>query len=430
MRRLRDALALSVVLLTGCEGLTRIANPEVPLWVTHPGAAVSVFASRQLSSKSTRPDGEHYERSVPAIDAPHRRVFVGSSDGGLYALNAVDLSTLWRFQTDGAVQSEPLYDVSEDVVYFGSNDGALYKVRAADGYMLWRFASNAEIVRPPVMYRGTLFMVNANDTLVALDPATGELRWYRHRTPAGGMEISGYAGAAVHEDAVYTAFSTGVVAGYRIDDGRPIWRSVVDLTADAEQSRSGEELRYFDVDTTPIIAKRGAGDEPNDADMAMFVAHYEGGVYCLDLVSGGPLWVNDAATGVTELVLWEYPVRTDDRGSRVALGGAPKASGTHRVLVGSSGLTGLWGFDPKTGKELWRRNLPAGGVTAAAPWGGALLFGTTRYGLFLVSPLDGGVIDGVDSGAGFAATPAANGRRAFMISNEGQLLGLSLRPPS
>ena len=68
-------------------------------------------------------------------------------------------------------------------------------------------------------------------------------------------------------------------------------------------------------------------------------------------------------------------------------------------------------------------------MTAPVPVQGAILVGTTRYGLFLFSPLDGGTIDGITTGNGFAMTPAAYGRRAFVLSNGGTLLGLSVQPP-
>jgi len=414
----------------GCDALTTVANPELPLWVTHPGSALSVFASRDLTAISGRPDGEPYERSVPTIDPAHRRLFIGTSDGGMYALSAMDLSTSWRFQTSGAVQSQALYDPREDVVYFGSNDGALYKLRGADGKMLWRFASNAEITRPPILYRGALLAMNANDTLVSLNPATGELNWYRQHAPAGGMEISGYAGATVYEGVVYTALSTGLVVAYKTADGSPAWRTGVDLTADAEQGRGSEELRYLDVDTTPIVTKVG------DTELIL-VAHYEGGLYALDRKSGAPLWVNDAATGVTDITLWDQPVRPNALGANAfgasagftAAARVPRAEGRYRVLIASSGLTGIWGVDPASGKELWRRSLPTGGVSAAVPWSGAALVGTTGYGVFLLSPLDGGIVDGIGSGEAFAGSPAAHGLRAYVISNEGTLLALSLHPP-
>jgi outer membrane protein assembly factor BamB len=414
-------LGVSLATLAGCEGISSVANPEVPLWANHPGSAMSVVARRELTAKA-RQQGEPYERARPEIDPLHMRVFVGSSDHGLYALNAVDLSTIWRFETAGAVQGEPLYDRGDDAVYFGSNDGALYKLRAADGQMLWRFASNAEITRRPLIHRGTLYCVNANDTLVAIDPQTGKMRWYRHRPPAAGMEISGYAGPAVLGDWVYAAFSDGTVMAYRASDGAEAWTAPVDLAADAQQARGGEDFRYLDIDTTPVVARVGE-------DEMLFVASYEGGIYGLDAQSGARQWVNDAATGVTELTLWEGPAKP--RGAAARGGEPPGATGpVHRVLIGASGLTGLWGLDPESGAELWRRDLPAGGVTAAEPWAGALLVGTTRYGIFLFHPLDGGVLDGLHSGGAFAGAPAAHERRAYLISNEGTLFSLFINPPT
>lgn len=392
----------------GCEQLGSIASPEVPLWVHHPGAALTVEGRRDLSIKQLDV-GEAYERAVAEIDPPHQRIFIGSSDHGLYALSATSLSTLWRFESGGAVQSKPLYVTVDDAVYFGSNDGAVYKLRAGDGKMLWRFASNAEIIRPPVLAGRTLYFVNANDTLVAVDADTGKLRWFRQRTPAFGMEIAGYAGPTVHGGLVYAAFSDGVVMAYRLDDGSEAWGAPVDLTAEAEQSGNGEELRYLDVDTTPLWAKVGSEE-------LLIVASYEGGLFALDAKSGSQMWRNDTAKGVTDLTLWQGHVRPNDPDLR-------------QVLVASSGLTGLWGINPADGTEIWRRELPAGGVTGAEPWAGALLIGTTRYGMFLVHPLDGAIMDGIAAGGSFAATPAAYGLHAFALSNEGILLQLGIEPP-
>jgi len=227
------------------------------------------------------------------------------------------------------------------------------------------------------------------------------------------MEISGYAGVAVHGQRAYTAFSDGTVMAYRVQDGAEAWPGPVDLAADAAQAIDGEELRYLDVDTTPVFG------QIDGQTHALFVASYEGGVYALDSQSGSRLWANDGVIGATELTLWQGPARPRP--------GQPASR--HRVLVAASGLTGLWGLNLADGSALWRRDLPTGGVTAAEPWHGALLIGTTRYGLFLVHPLDGGILDGIHGGGTFAATPAAYGRRAFVLSNDGSLFALALRPP-
>ena len=50
---------------------------------------------------------------------------------------------------------------------------------------------------------------------------------------------------------------------------------------------------------------------------------------------------------------------------------------------------------------MWRRKLPEGGIGMPAVVEGALLVTSTRYGLFLFSPLDGALIDGIETGSGF-----------------------------
>jgi outer membrane protein assembly factor BamB len=399
---------------SGCDSLrTSGGAPDTPLWLHHPGSALSVDIRRVVTAE-TRKEGEKYERGRPEIDPPHRRVFVGSSDRGLYALRAEDAATIWRFETLGAVQSEPLYDPDEDVVYFGSNDGALYKVRAFDGELLWRFATNAEIARRPVLRDGVVYVVNANDTLIALHGKTGALKWHQHRTPAFGMEVAGYAGPAVGQDKVYAAFSDGVVSAFSLDDGSEQWPSI-DLAAEAEQTAGGDVPRYLDVDTTPVLGRINSGQ-------VVFVGSYAGGVFALDAENGSRAWVNDKATGVTELLLWEQP-------THLARSGSGAQIPARRILLAASGRTGLWALDPNDGRTLWRKNLPEGGITAPVPVLGALLVGTTRYGIFLFSTLDGALIDGIETGNGFAMTPAAYGRRAYVMTNGGQLLGLQVQPP-
>ena len=73
--------------------------------------------------------------------------------------------------------------------------------------------------------------------------------------------------------------------------------------------------------------------------------------------------------------------------------------------------------------------MPEGGITAPAVLAGALLVGTTRYGLFVLSPLDGRAIDGLDLGTGFAESAAAFGDRGYTMTNAGTFLGVQVEPP-
>jgi outer membrane protein assembly factor BamB len=371
-----------------------------------------VAYSQPLVARS-RAVGEPYERGQPEIDAAGRRVFVGSSDRGLYALSAEDGSVLWRFETVGFVQSAPLYVQKDNAVYFGSNDGALYKVNASTGALRWRFMSNAEISRRPVLAYDTLYVVNANDTVLALDPTTGERRWSQHRTPAAGMEVAGHAGPLVFRGNVYTGFSDGTVAAFDARTGVERWQPV-DLSAEAEQLL-GQLPQYLDVDTTPVADEIEAGP-------VIYVGSYVGGVYALEADTGTQVWSNPDVGGVADLVLWSEP-------ERLPRSGEGPLVPARKLLIASTGTTGLWALDPETGAEVWRRRVPRGGVSAPVPVTGALLVSATALGVFLVSPLDGGLIDGIHLEDGVSMTPAAYGRRAFVLTNTGSFLSLLVPSP-
>jgi outer membrane protein assembly factor BamB len=378
-----------------------------------------VYLDRELTAPA-RQVGEVYEHGRPAIDPLHGRIFVGSSDRGLYALRAADGDTIWRFETLGVVQCEPLYDPQYDIVYFGSHDGALYAVQARNGALLWRFSTGAEVSRRPVIggpSGSMLFVANGADQLFALERATGKQLWTIHRTPALGMEIAAHAGPASDGESVFMAFSDGHVAAYDPKDGSERW-APVDLSAEAEQSL-GDAPRYLDVDTTPLVE-----DGPNGK--VVYVASYAGGVFALDAKSGSRVWMNEKAIGATELLLWQEPAH-EARNAEPGAGLPPVPA--RRMLIASSGVSGLWGLEPLTGKKIWRVPVPEGGITAAAALSGALLVGTTRYGLFLMSPLDGRPIDGIDLGTGFAETPATYGNRGFIMSNAGTFLGVLVDDP-
>jgi glucose dehydrogenase len=374
-----------------------------------------VFIHRELSA-TTRQTDESSERGKPEIDPDHGRVFVGSSDHGLYALRATNGSTIWRFETIGMVQSEPLYDGALDAVYFGSHDGALYAVQARDGKLIWRFDCAAEITRKPALFGELLIFANAADQLFAVDRRTGKQRWAAHRTPALGMEIQGYAGPALDGQTIYIAYSDGHVMAYEAGTGKERWS--IDLSAEGERL-TGEGQRYLDVDTTPIVTDVPQGH-------VVFVASYENGLFELDAETGARVGADDKITGVTDLTMYReaehapHPDGPDKNGPRVP---------ARQVLLASSASTGLWAVDPASRRVLWRDPVPEGGLTAPTQVAGAIAVGTTRYGLFLIHVLTGRPIDVLDLGTGFAAAPGAYGNRMYVVSNAGTLLGIGVDAP-
>ncbi|MBN1361436.1 MAG: PQQ-binding-like beta-propeller repeat protein [Sedimentisphaerales bacterium] len=72
------------------------------------------------------------------------RVFIGSSDGHVYAINLQDGTKLWSYATEDAVEAAPC--VVEGRVYVGSSDNCLYALDAATGDLEWKYETEGEIL--------------------------------------------------------------------------------------------------------------------------------------------------------------------------------------------------------------------------------------------------------------------------------------------
>jgi outer membrane protein assembly factor BamB len=112
--------------------------------------------------------------SSPAVC--NGKVYVGSRDGYLYALDAATGEKIWAFHTASWVESSPV--VVGDVVYCGSNDGYLYALDAATGVKLWSFNAILSIRSSPAVADGVVYFGCDNYNFYAVDAATGLELWH------------------------------------------------------------------------------------------------------------------------------------------------------------------------------------------------------------------------------------------------------------
>ena len=103
------------------------------------------------------------------------KVFFGSMDQKVYALDLVG-QKLWEFHTGGAVTAEPL--VQDGRVYIGSFSSDFYALDAETGSMIWKFPDASNWYWSRAVTNGdTLFVGSTDGNLYALDAATGALHW-------------------------------------------------------------------------------------------------------------------------------------------------------------------------------------------------------------------------------------------------------------
>jgi outer membrane protein assembly factor BamB len=98
-------------------------------------------------------------------------LYIGSFDKKLYALNADDLTLKWSFATEGSIFARPLVD--NGTVYIGSFDRNLYALNAADGTLKWKFMAGNWFWAEPVIVDGTLYAGCLDNFVYVLDADTG-----------------------------------------------------------------------------------------------------------------------------------------------------------------------------------------------------------------------------------------------------------------
>src|SRR6478609_8603336 len=110
----------------GSPGLVGVAAGQLP---EAPGLLWSFKTEGPVKSSAAIADG---------------RVYVGSDDGNVYALELGSGKKVWAFKTQGPVESSPL--VLRGKVYFGSTDANVYAVDAKSGKQVWKYETGDKIL--------------------------------------------------------------------------------------------------------------------------------------------------------------------------------------------------------------------------------------------------------------------------------------------
>ena len=155
-----------------------------PQWV----AAVEFdkkFEARNLhgypSVAQTIPDAWDVFTSSPAV--ANGKVYFGSGDGNVYAVDAKSGVLQWKFPTRDVVHASPA--VANNTVYIGSWDGSFYAIDADTGLQRWVFKAGDDLAihnqvgfqSSAAVVDGTVYVGCRDAHVYALDAATGRKRW-------------------------------------------------------------------------------------------------------------------------------------------------------------------------------------------------------------------------------------------------------------
>lgn len=112
--------------------------------------------------------------SMPVASRDRKTIYVGSSDGYFYSLDAATGKVVWQYDTGAAVVASPV--VIGDRICVASSNGALHAL-SASGAKLWEYASASPLVATPSVKGEDLLLSSMDGTVKFLNSADGTVKW-------------------------------------------------------------------------------------------------------------------------------------------------------------------------------------------------------------------------------------------------------------
>jgi len=208
-----------------------------------------------------------------------QRVFFGSADFKVYALNLKDGAKLWEFKTEGAIESTPC--VVGDVLFIGSGDQQLYALDARTGALRWRYATEGEIKAGPNFVSGA--------ALGLAPPPHPTL------SPQGrGQDEGGRVLVGSYDNKLHCVDAATGKAAWTFETGNYVNGCAAIGAGKTVFGGCDAQLHIVDVKTGEETARVGVGAyvaaSPALRDGIAYVGHYDSELLAVDIQKAAVLW--------------------------------------------------------------------------------------------------------------------------------------------
>jgi len=142
------------------------------------------------------------------------------ANGFLVAWDADTGRERWRFNT-APIESSPL--LKNDRLYIGSWDHKVYAVDADNGRKIWSFQADDQVNTSAAYWRGRIFIASDGGTVYALSARTGRLLWSAQSQSKFGSREFWYATPTVAYGRVYIGNTDGTMYVFGAKSGKLLW---------------------------------------------------------------------------------------------------------------------------------------------------------------------------------------------------------------
>lgn len=222
------------------------------------------------------------------------KVFIGSYDYNLYALDAINGSFVWKYPTEGGVVTRPA--VYENEIFFGSEDGNLYVLNVRTGRLLWTYSTNGPVRSSPRIAEELVVFGSDDHRLYVLSIPHSRALW----TFSAADAIR--STPLIAQERIYVGCESGDF--YCLDlRGELKWRQQARRAITASPILVGQALYFPSLDGMLYAMEartgwmlwrfrmaKGSITTPANAENLIFVGSADGHLYAVDIRTGREAW--------------------------------------------------------------------------------------------------------------------------------------------
>ncbi len=243
-----------------------------------------LFSPEVVWDESVGDGVEHYfSRLSPTV--AFDKVFAASRFGDAYAFDLETGNEVWHIDLSDINDELGFFDdaVSARIaggvvagynkVFLGSENGDVFALDAETGELVWQAKVPGEVISQPALDSNLVVVNTASGALVALDVETGEQKWKTDQS-VPPLSLRGVSGVAINSGGAFVGLASGEIAVFILESGQQGWTKEI-----GEPSGATELQRIVDVDVTPVVF----GDK-------VFAISSNGNLAAIDLRTGREVW--------------------------------------------------------------------------------------------------------------------------------------------
>jgi outer membrane protein assembly factor BamB len=200
-----------------------------------PNADGKLYGLDFQGNKFAEFEAENHLWGTPATNSECDCIFLPSMDRHLYALDAADLSLIWKSDDfGGAIISQPVFG-EDGTVYLGTFGSELLAVDGSNGNVKWRFAAKGAVFASPVLEGDVIYFGDMKGNLFAVNTADGKEIWNK---VIGGAVVSN---PMIKDGVIYVSAESENIYAFKLD-GTPEWTQTLKFLVYGPIIESGDLL--------------------------------------------------------------------------------------------------------------------------------------------------------------------------------------------